>query len=246
MRLINTTTYDFEEYFVRPIPSYAILSHRWGRREATYQSYRRGRGKDGSGNKKVINFCKFAKAQRSPYGHVWVDTCCINKQDRPELSESVNSMYQWYQNARACFVYLRDLPPKEEAHEKERSYAFRKSEWFRRGWTLQELLAPPRVIFCDQTWKFYGVKSRLSQEIEDITGIAKPFLNGAYKPCQASMAMRMSWASRRQTSKPEDKAYCLLGLFDVNISLLYGENEKAFMRLQEEILKRSDDESIFA
>lgn len=246
MRLINTTTYKFEDFFDRPIPQYAILSHRWDEREASYQSYKCCQNTDGPGMRKVVDFCKFAKAHRPAYDYIWVDTCCINKRNNAELSESINSMYQWYQNSQTCFVYLRDLPPKDIAHKKERNNAFRKSEWFRRGWTLQELLAPSRVIFCDREWKVYGGKVRLSQEIAEITGIAEPFLKGTHALHQASVAMRMSWASDRQTTKPEDKAYCLLGLFDVHMPLLYGEKHKAFMRLQEELLKRSDDESIFA
>lgn len=246
MRLLNTSTYGFEEFSDRPIPYYALLSHRWEKRESSYQSYNLRQGNDGPGVRKIVHFCDFAKAQQPPYRYVWVDTCCINKQDNTELTVSINSMYGWYQNARARFVYLRDLPPKDEAHKKERRDAFCNSVWCQRGWTLQELLAPPRVVFCDRNWEVYGCKARLSKEIEGITGIAKPFLDGTYKPGQASMAMRMSWASIRQTTKPEDMAYCLLAVFDMSMPLLYGEKKKAFMRLQEEILKHSDDESIFA
>ena len=246
MRLINTSTYKFGEFLDHPIPSYAILSHRWEGREATYQSYRRYQGKDSPGIRKVMNFCKFAKAQRPPHKYVWIDTCCINKHNSTELMASINSMYRWYENAQIYFVYLRDLPSKDEAHKKERRNAFYNSEWFHRGWTLQELLAPSRVIFCDRNWEVHDSKVQLAKQIECITGIAKLFLDGTHQPCRASVAMRMSWASKRRTTKPEDKAYCLLGLFHVSMPLLYGEHKRAFMRLQEEILKHSDDESIFA
>ncbi|KAK3697892.1 hypothetical protein LTR37_017209 [Vermiconidia calcicola] len=246
MRLINTTSHKLEEFFDRPVPPYAILSHRWQVCEATLQNYRSSQGEDGPGIGKVINFCKFAKTQSPSHRYVWIDTCCINKQNSMELMEAINSMYTWYENAQTCFVYLRDLPPKEEVHKKERRDAFCNSEWFHRGWTLQELLAPSRVIFCDRDWKVYDSRVQLAKQIEGITGIAKPFLDGTYQPRRASVAMRMSWASKRYTTKPEDKAYCLLGLFDVNMPLLYGEQKRAFMRFQEEILKHSDDESIFA
>ena len=246
MRLLNTGTHEFEEYFDRPTPSYAILSHRWEEREISYQTYRRLRVKDGPAIRKILQFCEFAKTWQTPYQYVWIDTCCINKHNSTELFYSINSMYKWYRNAETCFVYLRDLPGKEEGRKGERREAFRTSGWFKRGWTLQELLAPSRVVFCDRKWEVYGCKTQLAKQIERLSGIAKPFLDGTHLPQQASVAMRMSWASKRQTTKPEDMAYCLLGLFDVNMPLMYGEGIKAFIRLQEEIIKRSDDESIFA
>ena len=246
MRLVNTSTYRFEEFSDRCIPPYAILSHRWDRREATYQSYRCRHGKHAAGIRKIADFCEFVRRQRPPLQYIWVDTCCIDKRNSVELMEAMNSMYAWYENARICYVYLRDLPPKEEARKKERRRAFRESAWFQRGWTLQELLAPSHVVFCDRNWEVYDSKGGLLEDIESATGITAHFLNGKYKPHQASIAMRLSWASSRQTTKIIDRAYCMLGLFDVNMPLLYGEKEKAFIRLQIEIVKRTDDESIFA
>lgn len=128
----------------------------------------------------------------------------------------------------------------------EKLQGFEQSDWFTRGWTLQELLAPSTVIFCDRDWEILGTKTSLVTQIRQASGIPEPFLKGERQPQEASVAMRMSWISRRTTTKPEDIAYCLLGLFDVNLPLLYGEGNKAFMRLQQEIIKRSDGESIFA
>ena len=120
---------------------------------------------------------------------------------------------------------------------------FRDSRWFKRGWTLQELLAPAVVIFLDQDWIELGTKLSLQEEVCHATGISTHHL---HQPRDASVAQKMSWASTRATTRSEDLAYCLLGVFDVNMPLLYGEGMKAFQRLQEEILKHSTDESLFA
>lgn len=125
---------------------------------------------------------------------------------------------------------------------------FRKSDWFTRGWTLQELIAPEstRLVFFNKAWHHLGTKRELAEDIKEITSIPTRLLRYDHHLTNYSIAARMSWAARRTTSVIEDMAYCLLGLFDVNMPLLYGEGGKAFMRLQEQILLRSHDESIFA
>ena len=122
---------------------------------------------------------------------------------------------------------------------------FRQSNWFTRGWTLQELLAPKRVLFWDQVWRYVGEKSELKDIISKVTGITAEKLEYPTTVFSASVATRMSWASKRHTSRLEDMAYCLLGIFGINMPLLYGEQKKAFTRLQHEIIKQSDDGSIF-
>jgi hypothetical protein len=149
-------------------------------------------------------------------------------------------MFRWYRDAQVCYAYLSDVPKAEEDHWSPDS-AFRQSKWFTRGWTLQELLAPAIAIFYDKNWAELGTKSCLENLLTSITGV-EAFCN--YQ--EACIAQKMSWASRRVTTRVEDIAYCLLGLFDVNMPTIYGEGEKAFMRLQLEIIKQSDDESIFA
>lgn len=159
--------------------------------------------------------------------------------------EAINSMYRWYANAEACYAYLSDvvwIKGKTGVSEWSRD-RFKRSAWFTRGWTLQELLAPEWVIFYDSRWERIGTRRSLSAEISAVTRIGVTHLQS---PRQASVAMKMSWASLRETSRKEDIAYCLMGLFDINMPLLYGEGEKAFLRLQLEIIKQSDDESIFA
>ena len=145
-----------------------------------------------------------------------------------------------------CYVYLVDMPFNAvDRQTRTISSEFEKSEWFTRGWTLQELIAPSMVIFFDREWQEIGTKSSLQPIISKITGIPETILQGADLEC-ASIAQRMSWASKRNTTRVEDVAYCLMGIFGVNMAMLYGEGERAFTRLQEEIMKVSDDHSLFA
>lgn len=169
---------------------------------------------------------------------MWIDTCCIDKTSSTELSEAVNSMYRWYQGVESCYVYLHDV-------DKDRwQESFLKSKWFKRGWTLQELLAPRTVVFYDRKWQVLGDKIGLAAEISSATSIAIDVLQtGDLR--HYSVAQKMAWAARRVTTRPEDRAYCLMGLFDVNMPPLYGEGEKPFRRLQEEIVRHNDDHSIF-
>lgn len=250
MRLLNTKTYDLKEFFEDQIPEYVILSHRWEENEVSYKEFRKGQNKHGPGYKKIIDFCAFARSRIREW--VWVDTCCIDKRSSAELSEAINSMWRWYANARECYAYLADVP--SLAHGRDSVLGrLRLSGWFTRGWTLQELLAPPNFMFCNRDWEIVGSRDNLSGEVSAVTGIPERYLRRAEANNMSaylavvSVAERMSWASTRQCTRAEDRAYCLLGLFGVNMPLLYGEGaESAFRRLQLEILNTSDDESIFA
>lgn len=159
-------------------------------------------------------------------------------------------MFSWYQGAAKCYTYLTDVSMKKRKRGDEDSpsaweQAFRGSKWFTRGWTLQELLAPNVVEFFSREGTRLGSKTSLRDTISSITRIPVDVLGGHdFKEC--SVAQRMSWAASRQTTRVEDRAYSLMGMFDVNMPLLYGEGEKAFLRLQEEIIKNSNDHSIFA
>lgn len=194
---------------------------------------------------KIKGCCE--QAANDGWRYVWVDSCCIDKTSSSELSEAINSMYQWYEKSQMCYVYLSDVTAvptgrNGDTHHRKNS-AFRRSKWFTRGWTLQELIAPKTVIFYNRSWREIGTRRCLETLISDITGIrSEHFLD----PRDASVAQRMSWASRRETTRVEDHAYSLLGLFNVSMPPLYGEGWKAFRRLQLEILANSDDESIFA
>ncbi|KAL8862816.1 MAG: hypothetical protein Q9178_000758 [Gyalolechia marmorata] len=205
---------------------------------------------EGPGLSKILAFCALALKKR--YIWVWIDTCCIDKKSSAELSEAINSMFKWYQSAEECVVYLSDLSlGEEEAGAEEFAAKFSASSWFTRGWTLQELLAPKQLTFYDTDWKELGGKDLLRDLISATTCINKRFIaRDSMPPLHArfaTVAARMSWVAMRKTSRSEDMAYCLLGLFDVNMPLLYGEGaEKAFLRLQTEIISKSDDETIFA
>ena len=257
MRLLHTTTLEFEEFFDSNIPPYAILSHCWGSKEVTFKEMRKRTAPPGPGLAKIQKFCQMAVKMHG-LEWAWIDTCCIDKRSSAELSEAINSMYKWYRRSEVCYAHLsdvelspRDLPkPKRSQPGTDLIERFRNSRWFTRGWTLQELLAPKDVIFFNTEWDRLGDRDDLAHEIAAITRIQRKYLS-RYKFTEpiwrASVARRMSWASLRVTSREEDMAYCLLGLFGVNMPLLYGEGAiKSFQRLQIEIMQSSEDESIFA
>lgn len=225
------------------IPPYAILSHTWGGDddEVTFQDLTQGLRETKPGYRK-LRFCG-QQAARDGLQYFWVDTCCINKSNNTELSEAINSMFRWYSRAAKCYVYLSDVstnghdqtgvssPPWEPA--------FRSSRWFTRGWTLQELLGPPSVEFFCSSGNRLGDKMSLKRQIHDITGIAAPALEGT-PLSEFSVEERMSWAKSRQTKREEDRAYSLLGIFEIYMPLIYGEgSESAFRRLYDEISKNS-------
>jgi hypothetical protein len=228
------------------IPPYAILSHTWGTdtEEVTFEDLASGTGKDKPGYKK-IRFCG-ERARQDGLDYFWVDTCCINKPNYTELSQAINSMFRWYRNATRCYVYLSDISSpafdtNDEFNPRAWESDFRKSRWFKRGWTLQELLAPSSVEFFSQEGNRLGDKRSLEQQIHEITGIANSALQGAHLS-QFSVNERLSWTDRRQAKLEEDEVYSLLGIFDVSMPLIYGEGrEKAFKRLREEIDKPLKD-----
>ncbi|KAK2014583.1 HET-domain-containing protein [Colletotrichum eremochloae] len=247
MRLINTKTLKLEDFVDHArLPPYAILSHTWGDGEITLQEWhdQEVRAKKKESLFKIQSTCQ--QALLDGFNYAWVDTNCIDKTSSAELSESINSMYNWYSGAGICYVYMVDVPLHaiQETSCDPDSY-FCKSRWFTRGWTLQELIAPTRMNFYTANWSLLGTKQHLVDALYLATGVPKLCLSGHLGPSDFSIAEVMSWASARVTTRPEDQAYCLLGLFGVNMPLLYGEGRKAFLRLQEEIIKVSVDQSIF-
>ncbi|KAK5656578.1 hypothetical protein OQA88_4557 [Cercophora sp. LCS_1] len=199
------------------------------------------------GFSKVLYAC--SQAEKDDFQYVWVDTCCIDKTSSSELSEAINSMFSWYQSAKVCYAYLEDV---QRGNSKNRiAYRswkddFARSRWFTRGWTLQELLAPRDVRFFGAGWEELGTKASLYRLIETTTGIDRRTLAEPNLINKASIARRMSWAAHRRTTRVEDTAYCLIGIFGVSMPLLYGEGDNAFLRLQEEIIRRSSDQTILA
>jgi hypothetical protein len=229
-------------------PPYAILSHTWTEgQEVTYNDLVTGTGKDKTGYDK-IRFCG-GRAAADDLQYFWVDTCCIDKSSSNELNTAINSMFRWYQRASKCYVYLSDVVVPEEVTDAEAfritwAEAFRRSRWFTRGWTLQELLAPPYVEFFSKNSKRLGSRISLEQEIHEITKITIEALRGQ-SLAGFSVEERMSWAAQRTTTWKEDKVYCLLGIFEVFLSLIYGEGEAyATLRLREEIERRQKGQGI--
>jgi hypothetical protein len=222
------------------IPRYAILSHTWGSDsdEVTFDDLTSGDGTHKSGYEK-IRFCA-EQAKQDSLEYFWIDTCCIDKENKAELSHAINSMFRWYRNATRCYVYLSDVSTakrKANSDISEWESAFQRSRWFNRGWTLQELLAPYSVEFFSQQRKRLGDKDSLRLQIHAITGIPERALEG--EPLSRfSVNDRLSWMNNRQTKHEEDKVYSLLGIFGVYISPFYGEGmAKALTRLQDEIKK---------
>ncbi|KAK3331260.1 heterokaryon incompatibility protein-domain-containing protein [Apodospora peruviana] len=242
MRLLCTDTLQLKS-FLGDLPKYAILSHTWEDEEVTFEDM-----KPGGSATSMKGYAKLqgsaALARSEGLGYIWIDTCCIDKSSSAELSEAINSMFAWYRDAEKCYAYLADV---DEVTSPEGQLSFRASKWFTRGWTLQELIAPLSLDFFGQSWNQLGTRSELGDCVKEITRISEGILLGYSSPDAIPVAVRMSWISNRTTTRPEDIAYCMMGLLNVNMPLVYGEGaEKAFRRLQQEFLKVSEDESLFA
>ena len=228
---------------------YVILSHTWSDGESTFQDIQElkqrcrisGRNPRDLVPSKIRNCCMVA--ERHGFRWVWIDTCCIDKTSSTELSEAINSMFRWYAASEMCYAFLADVPSDDvlAAHNS----AFRRARWHTRGWTLQELIAPVNILFFSKEWLQIGGKKDIAVLLEEVTGVRREVLTHKATFSNLSIAERMSWASKRMTTRIEDEAYCLLGLFGVNIPTIYGEGRQAFRRLQEEIMKLSFDSSLF-
>jgi hypothetical protein len=245
MRLLQIEAdgaFSLGEYVGRDIPRYAILSHRWGadHEEVTLRDFVEGTGKSKAGYCK-LTFCG-KQAANDGLRFFWIDTCCIDKASSAEVSEAINSMFHWYQVAAKCYVYLSDVSTRDFARNEQ---SFQRSSWFKRGWTLQELVAPICVEFFSSDGDQIGDKSSMVQEIHSITSIPIQALQGS-PLAHFSVDERMSWTESRETKREEDAAYCLLGIFDIHMPLLYGEGRKnAFSRLQR-VLKESSEDDLHA
>lgn len=253
MRLINTETFKLENFSDVEAPPYAILSHTWGTdsEELAFSDVQKDINKMTDEQKKVkrLGLAKFKacceQARADKIGYAWIDTCCIDKSNMVELGEAINSMFRWYSLSAVCYAYLFDVPDGDDPSVSESE--FQNSRWFKRGWTLQELLAPKDLRFYNSEWHFVGTKKTKSIIIRNITRIPRHFLLGLTELYAASVAQRMSWAAQRETKRDEDLAYCLLGIFGIAMPMIYGEGGKAaFFRLQEQIMKTTRDDSILA
>jgi hypothetical protein len=249
LKLEDDGEFSLVEFIGNDVPPYAILSHTWGsdHDEVTLEDLAKGTAKTKQAGYKKILFCG-KQAANDHIGYVWVDTCCIDKSSSSELAEAINSMFRWYHKAAKCYVYLSDVSTGDSTRngpffQQPWEQAFHNSKWFTRGWTLQELLAPESVDFYSAEGERLGNKDSLLQQIHKITGIPTQALQGKPLP-QFSVDERMSWASSRKTKREEDAAYCLLGIFDIYMPLIYGEGrQKALSRLLKEIREFSKDTS---
>lgn len=251
MWLINTKTLRLEQVVDETQYVFAILSHTWAPagEEVNFQDMQNLEyASTKPGFEKIKRTCNIASRM---YKYVWIDTCCIDKTSSAELSEAINSMFRWYRWAEVCYVFLADLEPlpnnlKERDRRTQLVQRLPSCKWFTRGWTLQELIAPRKLVFFDREWSFVGEKSDLEGALSDITRIDESVLRDSSNLHSIPVARRMSWAAGRRTTRVEDMAYCLLGVFDISMPLLYGEGSKAFLRLQQQIISENSDMSLFA
>ena len=269
MWLLRADTFELHE-FVDPAhaPPYAILSHTWGEQEVSFKDVQ-----DIAVAQSKIGFAKIGflcqQANRDGMEWAWVDTCCIDKSSSAELSEAINSMFAIYEQAVRCYVYMEDVGEEvvnlsddmdphgildggsgslaDEHHAMLSPLkVFCKSRWFTRGWTLQELLAPPAIQFRNRHWGLVGSLQGLLLTVSRVTRIDHGVLLGRRSIESCCIAEKFSWAAYRVTTRIEDLAYSLLGICGINMPLLYGERSNAFKRLQEELIRTSEDRSIFA
>jgi hypothetical protein len=262
MRLLDTSSLDLISVPDDAIPPYAILSHTWGnnQEEVSFQELQELNSVRQRDSKALIRhpvalkkgFSKIRSSAALALAHgfrfIWIDTCCIDKNSSAELSEAINSMYRWYQGSAVCYAFLSDVRSTSDRTALNPIHGslpggaedVASSRWFTRGWTLQELIAPANVYFYNCDWAYLGRKCdnpQFRDLVSSITGIDGRVLDGLLAIEDVSVAGRMAWASKRNTTRLEDTAYCLMGIFQVNMPLLYGEGSRAFIRLQEEILK---------
>ncbi|KAI0514455.1 heterokaryon incompatibility protein-domain-containing protein [Xylaria bambusicola] len=227
MHLLYVKTQELREFFGDKIPHYAILSHTWEEEEVTLKDLQTPEHKSKRGYVKIQQTCRLAARQ------------------------AINSMFDWYRNAEVCFVFLADVPPPQPGEDIEETV--RRARWLTRGWTLQEFLASRRIIILDSAWQ--NIKRGNFRAISSLNNGLFVFtfeftLLGYFTGIgvdtwrDAAISTKLSWAARRQTSRTEDMAYCLLGLLDINMPLLYGEGTRAFTRLLEEVMKKSNSHDL--
>jgi GTPase SAR1 family protein len=229
----------------KTIPPYAILLHRWEDSEILFEDVGSEAYKQKNGYQKLKFCAKQAALDKLQY--FWIDTCCIDRWNLRERSRAINSMFHWYQNATRCYVYLSDVSvsiASETNWQNNWAARFRASQWFTRGWTLQELIAPSSVEFFSREGQRLGDKTSLEQLVHEITSIPLPALQN-YPLNHFTVPERMQWSKNRETTEEEDNVYCLLGILDVSMPTSYGEGrEKELRRLQFEVEEASSALSI--
>ncbi|OQO10174.1 hypothetical protein B0A48_04531 [Cryoendolithus antarcticus] len=258
MRLYNVDTCDFKQFYTpAETPQYIIASHRWTGAETTFQDVEAHRNMHTAGHKKLDRFVDYIKRTYAQVKWLWIDTCCIDKTNAVELSEAINSMYKWYSNARVCLALLDDVEVSRESVRRcidrqdlsdEREVLevmkkqVRESEWFNRGWKLQELLAPKVVVFLSRDFEVIGYKGRwkapgaFDHYLGSITDIQVAVLSDPAQIRNMDVVDIMMLATQRSTTREEDRWYCLYGLLEAPLGANYGEGSKrARRRLLDEL-----------
>ncbi|KAG1745405.1 heterokaryon incompatibility protein-domain-containing protein [Suillus paluster] len=221
-----------ESRLVPKMLKYAILSHRWGKSEPTFQDLKSGRHKlEGAGYEKLQEFC--TKAKDHGCRLAWSDTCCINKESSSELDEAIRSMYRWYHDAYICIVHLAQSQSLETLGI---------DEWFLRGWTLQELLAPLRMKFYGPMWTPLTQNANDKNDAAVVSALSRvtkipPNDLCNFRPGPNRAWEKMTWAASRKTTRLEDIAYSLTGIFDISMTIAYGEGDRAFKRFMAELIQ---------
>ncbi|KAI0545175.1 HET-domain-containing protein [Xylaria curta] len=260
MHLLDTTTYELrsDNHLTFREEGYAVLSHRWVGQEITYDQLKdeiEGLRSDPAPARtpQLDKICRAAETARNlGIKWIWIDSCCINRVNTIEQTESINSMLKWYSDATICITYLNDVQKHESYGNALDTKCLDSLErngpsiWFSRGWTLQELLSPQDMRFYDKDWNFIGTKTTLARVLEEITGIDKRYLTREERFETACIATKMSWMAGRTTTRVEDIAYSMLGILNINMTTQYGEGLRAFKRLQQALLSMSGDESLFS
>jgi hypothetical protein len=249
MRLINTHTLEITDFSGRDKPDYAILSHTWSPGdEISFKDFNDRRHTHTAGYQKIVDLCRFAQLRKQEWA--WIHTCCVDHSSQNEKAEAINYEFSWYHNAEECYVYLKDVPSLSRGNDVVMD-AFYTSRWFTRAFALPELLAPKLIVFVNTDWEVVGFKTTpigggdhsvqshliLNKDISKITGIPTRFLEGE-DLSKATVEDKLDWACGLKASMLEDSAYSLMGIFDIQMPVYYGEGTRAFRRLLDEISYR--------
>lgn len=236
MKLLNTRTQQVHQVHQVPLqpPPYATLSYSWETpAESTDLTPAR-----------LQRACTQARLLGLEW--LWLPSLCIDHASSAEISESINSRFRVFRDSVVCLVYLEHVSVQAGKTTSEvAGTLLRNSPWLRRIWTLTELIASKELIFFDRDGREFGTKMSLLPELSKATGIDRPVLETADCLSNFSVGRRMSWASDCSYEREEDLAYALIGLFGVSMMILYGEGPLAFLRLQDEISRTTDDASLF-
>jgi hypothetical protein len=229
---------------VRNFFAYVTLSHRWEDDELAFKDIKEESVYKLSASRfyKVRSFC--SQALKCGFDWAWIDTCCIDQTSSAEVQKSISSMFSWYRGSALTIIYLSDVTESSVR-------ALLRSEWFRRGWTLQELLAARVIQLYKKDWSPFPSRAPFNHKdvaeimdaLESATGIGQSYLK-FYSPGIERPRMKLGWARNRVTKEKEDEAYCLMGIFGFSMTVRYGEGDKAFSRLLVKIMKHADDATL--